>query len=60
MSFRRLAICLLLGVLPLSRSPLAADELPAWTPIGACCASTRAGAEAVPQHQFLAGDERSL
>jgi photosystem II stability/assembly factor-like uncharacterized protein len=34
MSFRHLAICLLLVVLPLSRSPLAADELPAWTPIG--------------------------
>lgn len=32
MSFRRLAICLLLFVLPLTR--LAADELPVWTPIG--------------------------
>ena len=34
MSFRHLTICLLLAVLPLSRSRLAADELPAWTPIG--------------------------
>ncbi len=35
MSFRRLAICLLLTVpLCLSRSPLAADELPSWTSVG--------------------------
>jgi photosystem II stability/assembly factor-like uncharacterized protein len=34
MSLRRLAICLLLTVLPLTRSRLAADELPSWTSIG--------------------------
>jgi photosystem II stability/assembly factor-like uncharacterized protein len=34
MSFQRLAICLLLVVLPLTPSRLAADELPAWTSIG--------------------------
>ena len=34
MSFRHLATCLLLVVLPFSRSRLAADELPVWTPIG--------------------------
>lgn len=34
MSFRHLAICLLLVGLPLSPSRLAADELPAWTSIG--------------------------
>jgi photosystem II stability/assembly factor-like uncharacterized protein len=34
MSFRHLAICLLLSVLPFTRSRLAAEELPAWTSIG--------------------------
>jgi photosystem II stability/assembly factor-like uncharacterized protein len=34
MSFRHLSICLLLVVLPLAPSRLAAEELPAWTSIG--------------------------
>jgi photosystem II stability/assembly factor-like uncharacterized protein len=34
MSFRHLAICLLLTVLPLTPSRLAADQLPRWTAIG--------------------------
>jgi photosystem II stability/assembly factor-like uncharacterized protein len=34
MTLRRFAICLLFVVFPLSRAPLAAEELPSWKPIG--------------------------